>query len=99
MVFQKYFSNREQLIQINYEENTELEIISFIVRQGSMLGLLLFLFYVDNLFLNPITFVDDANLLLTHNKRCLPGSIIHTEGFLKVFNAWTKSHFSNFQVG
>ena len=54
MVFQKYFSNREQLIQINYEENTELEIILFVVRQGSMLGLLLFLFNVDNLFLNPI---------------------------------------------
>ena len=53
MVFRNYLSDNEQLIQINYEENTELEIITFVVRQGSMLGLLLFLLYLNDLISEP----------------------------------------------
>ena len=53
MVFRNYLSDNEQLIQINYEENTELEIIIFVVRQGSMLGLLLFLLYLNDLISEP----------------------------------------------
>ena len=33
------------------------------------------------------------------NKRCLPGSSLRKKGFRKVFSVWTKSHFSNFEVG
>ena len=53
MVFRNYLSDNEQLIQINYEENTELEIVIFVVRQGSMLGLLLFLLYLNDLISEP----------------------------------------------
>ena len=53
MVFRNYLSDNEQLIQINYEENTELEIIIFVVRQGSMLGLLLLLLYLNDLISEP----------------------------------------------
>ena len=53
MVFRNYLSVNEQLNQINYEENTELEIIIFVVRQGSMLGLLLFLLYLNDLISEP----------------------------------------------
>ena len=53
MIFRNYLSDNEQLIQINYEENTELEIIIFVVRQGSMLGLLLFLLYLNDLISEP----------------------------------------------
>ena len=53
MVFRNYLSDNEQLIQINYEENTELEIIIFVVRQGSMLVLLLFLLYLNDLISEP----------------------------------------------
>ena len=59
--FKNYLSNRKQFIQINNEENTELEIITCGVPQGSILGPLLFL-----LLLDPIMYADDTNLFLTH---------------------------------
>ena len=33
------------------------------------------------------------------NIRCLVGSKIHKDGLQKLFNAWTKPHFSNFKMG
>ena len=39
------------------------------------------------------------NFDFKRNKRCLPGSKIPQRRFLKVFNVWTKSHFSNLEVG
>ena len=44
-----YLSNRKQFIQINNDENTELQIIICGVPQGSILGQLLFLLYVNDL--------------------------------------------------
>ena len=69
--FKNYLSNRKQFIQINNEENTELETIAFGVPQGSILGPLLFLLYVNDLknasnLLDPIMYADDTNLFLTH---------------------------------
>ena len=66
-----YLSIRKQFIQINNEKNTELETITCDVPQGSILGPLLFLLYVNDLknasyLLDPIMFADDTNLFLTH---------------------------------
>ena len=69
--FKNYLSNRKQFIQINNEENTELETITRGVPQGSILGPLLSLLYVNDLkntsnLLDPIMYVDYTNLFLTH---------------------------------
>ena len=68
--FKNYLSNRKQFIQINYEENTELETITCSVPQGSVLGPILSLLYVNDLkyasnLLDPIMYADDTNLFLT----------------------------------
>ena len=66
-----YLSNRRQFVQINEKEKTSLETISYGVPQGSILGQLLFLLYVNDLknasnLLDPIMFADDTNLFFTH---------------------------------
>ena len=71
MSFKNYLSNRKQFIQINNEENTELETITCVVPQGSILGPLLFLLYVNDLknktnLLDPIMYANYTNLFLTH---------------------------------
>ena len=70
-MFKNYLPNRKQFIQINNEENTELETIACAVPQVSVVGPLLFLLYLNNVkttsyLLDPIMFVDDTSLFLTH---------------------------------
>ena len=59
------------MIQKNDEENTELVTITCGIPQGSILGPLLLLLYVNNLknatnLSDPAIYADDTNLFLTH---------------------------------
>ena len=65
--FENYLTNRKQYIQISNIKKTDLKDVVCGVPQGSILGPLLFLIYVNDLqyasnLLDPIMFADDTNL-------------------------------------
>ena len=67
--FENYLTNRKQYIQINNINKTDLKDVVCRVPQGSELGPLLFLIYINDLqyasnFLDPIMFADDPNLFI-----------------------------------
>ena len=66
-LFENYLTNRKQYIQISNTKNTDLKDAVCGVPQGSILGPLLFLIYINDLqyasnLLEPIMFADDTNL-------------------------------------
>ena len=68
--FSNYLEDREQFVCINGCYSTKLK-ISVGVPQGSILGPLLFLIYINDLTMNcnnflPILFADDTNLIASH---------------------------------
>ena len=70
--FNRYFSNRKQLIEFS-NENTDLEVIPCEVPQVSIHGRLLFLLFVSDLknqtnLLDPIMFTDDTASCRTFQK-------------------------------
>ena len=65
-----YFSNQKLCVVINNNKNTSFQDIICGVRQGSILGLLLFILYINDLkyaynALNPIIFADDTKLFIS----------------------------------
>ena len=69
--FESYLCNRKQYIQIGENSKTDLKYVTCGVPQGSILGPLLFLVYVNDLpnasrLLDPIMFANDTNLFFNH---------------------------------
>ena len=69
--FKSYLNNRRQFITYDYS-NTSFANISRGIPQGSILGPLLFLLYINDLpntspVLDPIIYADDTNLFYSNN--------------------------------
>ena len=69
--FRSYLTNRKQYICINNDNKTNEQKVTCGVQQGSILGPLLFLIYVNDLrsasnLLSAIMFADDTNLFFEH---------------------------------
>ena len=69
--FQSYLSNRNQPIEIGANSKTDPKYVTCGVLQGSILGPLLFLVYINDLsnashLLDPVMLTDDTNLFFNH---------------------------------
>ena len=88
--FESYLSNRKQFIT-NGDKQTNIETTTCGVPQGSILGPLLFLIFVNDLhnvtkYLDPVMFVDDTNLFYSRKNIKTLFQIVNNE--LKLVNEW-----------
>ena len=91
--FSSYLSNRKQLVQAGAIKTSSLDIICG-VPQGSILGPLLFIIYVNDLcsvskIFEPIIFADDTNLFFSHKiiRELFHMANLELNQFFKWFNA------------
>ena len=92
--FESYLNNRKQFITYN-NNNTSFKEITCGVPQGSILGPLLFLIYVNDLsqasqILDPIMFADDTNLFYSHSEIKTLFETVNCE--LENINQWFKAN-------
>ena len=93
--FKSYLSNRKQFISYAQNKNSEIMQIKCGVPQGSILGPLLFLIYVNDLHLSsnllqPIMFADDSNLFYSHKDRKTLFKTVNEE--LVKINNWFRAN-------
>ena len=85
-----YLANRKQCILLGHDLKTGIQNILCGVPQGSILGLLLCLLYVNDLLnssvLEPIMFADDKNLFFEHTDLRILFSMVNNE--LKKIYEW-----------
>jgi hypothetical protein len=89
-----YLSNREQFVSVNGKDSTNKQ-IKFGVPQGSILGPLLFVIYINDIpeiskFAKFILYADDANIIITG--RTMAEIIEQVESLATVLVGWVSSN-------
>ena len=93
--FSNYLTNRKQFILYNENQKSNTLVMKCGVPQGSILGRLLFIIYVNYLYLasnilEPIIFPDDTNLFYSHENIRTLFNIVNNE--LNKLNEWFKAN-------
>ena len=99
--FQSYFSHRKQYTLFDDVCKTNYKTVKYGIPHGSILGPLLFPFYMNDLhfasdLLDPIMFVDDANLF--YSNKNINIVFLKANDELQKFNEWFISNKHSFNV-
>ena len=99
--FRSYLTNRQQFVTVNGKDS-DLRIMKFGVSQGSVLGPLLFLIYINDLYLSikhstARHFADDTCLLIHHKSLKKIKKLLNRD--LKSLNEWLKANKISLNAG